>query len=604
MDPPPRSSDDGPQQLLQNGSRVHLGAFSNRREQMRRLKGRKGDSIAAATEKECQDDDSVAAATTNSRQSASSIPGSSNRLYRTSTSDSIPRRPASEYEQSPISDRRTSSNASSAYYPAHSLYPAPTKPLPALPPKATNSSSRSIGRAPSERSVASSARSSHYSDRSGSIVTGPRGSFSFKSPTSTHYTTPSEFQQGDQHSQVSSLELSFKSMILSRDKRINNSVYYLDVSSTSSTLATKHGNNLVKVWSLETGDIESVIKFSSYTEAQSRSRDYLIRSHAILSETSRLIAIATRFGRSIEIWNWEKKKCLQTLDNADRWSVGKMEVYGHGWGRLATYRGETGVIDLFGATREKKPFVKMRSIHLAEASLPFIPQYPELALSPTSPLLVAAAGPRPPRRGHPPPDKETLLVAWETHDNELVGSKPYRVARPWQHREIDTAIPSDLTTYGSVVVSIWIPATFRAVLAPASRGGTGYSYNLTPVKVPSRHVLVWDLAANSTRTFAIPNCTSCISPDCRYVAYCHASGAAIGARGTLAVIDVMSSQEVWCWPDRNATAMDSGPRPGLKQFEDLARVTELAFSADSKSLVVGDGDGRVGVYDIRGKEDA
>ncbi|KAG8407426.1 hypothetical protein J3459_018504 [Metarhizium acridum] len=112
MDPPPRSSDDGPQQLLQNGSRVHLGAFSNRREQMRRLKGRKGDSIAAATEKECQDDDSVAAATTNSRQSASSIPGSSNRLYRTSTSDSIPRRPASEYEQSPISDRRTSSNAS------------------------------------------------------------------------------------------------------------------------------------------------------------------------------------------------------------------------------------------------------------------------------------------------------------------------------------------------------------------------------------------------------------------------------------------------------------------------------------------------------------
>ncbi|KAK8915284.1 hypothetical protein VCV18_010830 [Metarhizium anisopliae] len=571
---------------------------------MRRFKGAQGDSIASATDKERQDDDSAAAATTNSRHPSSSIP--SDRLSRTSTSDSIPRRRASEYEQSPISNRRASSNASSTYYPAPSLYPAPTKPLPALPPKATNSASRSIGRPPSERSVsvASSGRSSHYSDRSGSIAAGPSGSFSFKSPTSTQYTAPSEFQHGDQHSQLSSLELCFRNMIVSQDKRINNSVYYLDVSSTSSTLATKHGNNIVKIWSLETGEIGSVIKFSSYTEAQSRSRDYLIRSHAILSETCKLIAIATRFGRSIEIWNWEKKKCLQTLDNADRWAVGKMEVYDHGWGRLATYRGETGVIDLFAATREKKPFVKMRCINLAEANLPFIPQYPELALSPTSPLLVAAAGPRPPRRGHPPPDKETLLVAWETHDNGLVGSKPYRVARPWQHREIDTAIPSDLTTYGSVVVSIWIPATFRAVPAPASRGGAGYSYNLTPVKVPSRHVLVWDLAANSTRTFAIPNCTSCISPDCRYVAYCHASGAAIGARGTLAVIDVMSSQEVWCWPDRNATAMDSGPRPGLKQFEDLARVTELAFAADSKSLVVGDGEGRVGVYDIRGKEDS
>jgi WD40 repeat protein len=403
----------------------------------------------------------------------------------------------------------------------------------------------------------------------------------------------SDLRQSDYNSQLSSLELTFRSMIVSDDKRINNSIHYLDVSSTSSMMATKHGNNHVKVWSLATGEMQSSIKFSSYTEAQSRSRDYLIRSHSILSETSRLIAIATRFGRSIEIWNWEKKKCLQTIDNADRWSVGKMEIYDHGWGRLAAYRGETNRIDLFAATREKKPFVLIKMIDLAEANLPFIPQYPELALSPTSPLIVAAAGPRPPRRGHPPPDKETLLVAWETHDNGLVGSKPYRVARPWQHKEIDTAIPSDLTTYGSVVVSIWIPATFRAVLAPSSQ-----SYNLTPVKVPSRFVLVWDLAANSTRTFAIPNCTSCISPDCRYVAYCHASGAAIGARGTVAVIDVMSSQEVWCWPDRNATAMDSGPRVGLKQFEDLARVTELAFSADSKSLIVGDSEGRVGVYDF------
>lgn len=588
---------------------MHLGAFPSRRGQMRGFKGRKSDSIAAAMETNYEaEDDFVATGTyvpttTTSHQSATSIP--SNRIYRTSTNETIPRRPTSEGAESHASTRRTSSNASSSYYPTYSLYPAPTKPLPALPPKVTNSSSRSIGRPPSERSMGSSGRSSHYSDRSSSIVAGPgpSGSFSFKSPTSTQHTAPSDIQHSDLSPQLSSLEISFKSLIVSEDKRINNSVHYLDVSSTSSTLATKHGNNIIKVWSLDTGDVQSIIKFSSYTEAQSRSRDYLIRSHAILSETSRLIAIATRFGRSIDIWNWEKKKCLQTIDNADRWAVGKMEIYDHSWGRLAAYRGETGVIDLFAATREKKPFVQMRSINLAEANLPFIPQYPELALSPTSPLLVAAAGPRPPRRGHPPPDRETLLVAWETDDNGLVGSKPYRVARPWQHKEIDTAIPSDLTTYGSIVVSIWIPATFRAVPAPASRGGTGYNYNLTPVKVPSRYVLVWDLAANSTRTFGIPNCTACISPDCRYVAYCHASGAAIGARGTLAVIDVMSSEEVWCWPDRNATAMNSGPRPGLKQFEDLARVTELSFSADSKLLVVGDSEGHIGMYDIHGKKD-
>lgn len=388
---------------------------------------------------------------------------------------------------------------------------------------------------------------------------------------------------------------------MSDDKRINNCVHHLDVSSTSSTLASKHGNNFVKVWSLETGDVLSTIKFSSYTEAQSRSRDYLIRSHAILSETSRLVAIATKFGRTVEVWNWDKKKSVQTIDGADRWAAGKMEeAYDHGWGCLAAYRGEANKIDLYAATREKKPFVKMRTIDLAQANLPFIPQYPELALSATSPLVVAAAGPRPPRMGNPPPQRETLLMAWETHDvgGGQPGSKPYRVARPWQHAELDTAIPCHLATYGSVVVSIWIPATFRAVPV---RGGA--EYNLTTVRVPSRYVLVWDLAANSTRVFGIPNCTSCISPDCRYVAYCHASGAAIGARGTLAVIDVMSSHEVWSWPDRNATAVDSGPKPGLGQFDDLAKVRELCFSADGKALLVGDADGRIGVYDVHPRKE-
>ncbi|KAG5985997.1 hypothetical protein E4U54_005679 [Claviceps lovelessii] len=522
-------------------------------------------------------------------------------IHRTHTNEGLPRRPPTSGEpQSRCSARRKSSNASSTHhFPTYSLYPAPTKPLPALPPKA-NGSSTSIGRPPSAHSLASSGRSSHYSDRSASTSAGPTGSVSWTSPASTHFTGFSDSRHSDLSSQLSSLEVNFKSLVISDDKRIKNShVYYLDVSPSSSILASKHGKNHVKVWNLHTGALLNSIKFSTYTEARSRGRDYLIRSHAILSETSKLIAIATKFGRSIEIWDWETKKSLQTMDDADRWAAGKMEVYDHGWGRFATYCGEAGMIQLYAATREKKPFVRMRTINLADANLPFVPQYPELALSATSPLLIAAAGPRPPRRGHPPPDKETLLVAWETHDTGIVGSKPYRVARPWQHQELETAIPCDLSTYGSSVVSIWIPASFRAAPIPASLGG-GPGYNLMPVHVTCRFVLVWDLAANSTRTFSIPNCTSCISPDCRYVAYCHASGA--GSRGTLAVIDVMSTLEVWCWPDRNATAMDDKAKPQCGQFDDLKKVTELCFSADSKSLVIGDSDGRMGVYEIQSKK--
>jgi hypothetical protein len=392
------------------------------------------------------------------------------------------------------------------------------------------------------------------------------------------------------------LSLTFWKKIVSDEKKINNSVHYLDLSNTASILATKHGNNIIKIWSMAGGGLQSTIKFSSYTEAQSRSRDYLIRSHAILSETSTLIAIATRFGRSIEVWDWSKKKCIQAIGDADRWTAGRVEVYDNGWSPLAVYRGDASQIDLFLATREnKKPFFKQRTLELKHAGLPFVPQYPEMALSATSPLLVLAAGPRPPIAGHPPPERETLLVAWDTSDNAVASNKPYRVAQPWQHTELDTAIPCDLVTYGSVVVSIWIPASFRAV--PAVRKASGY--NLAPVKVPFRYVLVWDLSANSTRTIAIPNCTSCISPDCRLVAYCDASGSDIGARGNLTILDIITGEEVWSWPDKNAISIESGTQTGFQQFNDLGNVTELAFSVDGRFLIVGDTSGNTCVYGIR-----
>lgn len=520
-------------------------------------------------------------------------------------------------------------------FPLYGLYPAPTKPLPPLPPP-KNSSARLSSADSASRSSVSTNRSSRssgpgtYADY-GSVPTSaqvsppiprfsghtsnPKPSTPAYIPASPPVSHPPPAQSprhehipirprreanvqrsASQRSAPSQLSLSFWKKIVSDDKKINNSVHYLDLSNTASTLATKHGNNIIKIWSMAGGALQSTIKFSSYTEAQSRSRDYLIRSHAVLSENSTLIAIATRFGRSIEVWDWTKKKCIQTIGDADRWTAGRVEVYDNGWSPLAVYRGDASEIDLFLATREsKKPFFKQRTLELKHAGLPFVPLYPEMALSATSPLLVVAAGPRPPIAGHPPPERETLLVAWDTSDNGMASNKPYRVARPWQHTELDTAIPCDLVAYGSVVVSIWIPASFRAI--PAVKKASGY--NLAPVKVPLRYVLVWDLSANSTRTIAIPNSTSCISPDCRLVAYCDASGSDIGARGNLTILDIITGEEVWSWPDKNAMSIASGTQTGFQQFDELGNVTELAFSVDGRFLTVGDALGNTCVYDIR-----
>ncbi|KAK7415696.1 hypothetical protein QQX98_005731 [Neonectria punicea] len=370
----------------------------------------------------------------------------------------------------------------------------------------------------------------------------------------------------------------------------------LDLSTTSSVLASKHGKNVIRIWSVREGVVQSTLKFSAYTEAQARSREYLIRSHAILSEASGLIAIATRFGRSIDIWRWTDRQCLQSIDYADRWAACQFESYETGRGTLAVYHGQDSTIDVYTVAQGKKPFSRMRTIDLRRADLPFTLQYPELALSATSPMLVAAAGPRQTRAGHPPPEEETLLVAWEIRDNGDPSSLPYKVARPWQHKELDTALPCELATYGSFVVSIWIPASYRVV--PMTNAQGTESFHLSPAAVPFRYVLVWDLVSNSTRTFKIPNTASCISPDCRLVAYCEANRNNMGGRGCLAILDIITGKEIWCWPDRDAIAVDSGPKAGFEQFESLDRVTQLTFSADGKFLVLGDSDGQSCIYKI------
>ncbi|KAH8178134.1 WD40 repeat-like-containing domain protein [Sarocladium implicatum] len=548
---------------------------------------------------------------------------------------SSPRNPAmsptisDEQRPKTAASRRRTSNTSSNVSLTSPAYPPPTKPLPPLPGSARNSNrissngsvdeqiptsvdffrfsqSSSSGQASLSDNVSinsnPSARHYQHSHQAAAAVPRPR-----EPEPETRRTSVAQHSSvsGDRASAVSSANsvtlrpsrlLDGGTAQAKKKNNAGNTVYYLDLSPNGTTLASKHGNNLVKFWSVEDGTVHATIKFSSYTDAHSRSRDYLIRSHAILSEGSSLAAIAVKFGRTVEIWNWTAKKCLQSLDGADRWAAGRFEFTENAWSQIAVYQNQGEVVDLYSAARGKKPFAKAATIELKKAGLPFIPQYPELAISPTSPILVAAAGPRPPRMGTPPPDKEVILVAWDIRDSSSQSSVPYKMNRPTQYPDLETAIPSDLVTYGSTVASIWIPATFRAM---PNRRGDGY--NLVSVPVPHKLILVWDLIANTTRIYRIPNTpTVCVSPDCRYVAYCDVSGG-VSARGTLAVLDLSDGSEVWTWPDREAGEAASGVRrQGYEQLENLGRVTELTFSIDAKMLIVGDSDGRSGMYELRG----
>ncbi|GAB1316042.1 Anaphase-promoting complex subunit 4 WD40 domain-containing protein [Madurella fahalii] len=522
-----------------------------------------------------------------------------------------PRAPSFHRKDSYASERRPSRGSSAGY----SLYPASkpptTKPLPPIPLLAKPSSRHIASRLSQDGSDAASRDTSRYSQSSRSTNTLERvpTSNSAASPTSPTASAPppllDEFrarfqaQLQEPHNSCTPVALVPWKQLVSEDKGSkpkDPSIYFFDISTTSATLASKHGNNIIRIWSVGSGEVQSNIKISCYTTAQARSREYFVRSHAILSEPSNLIAVATCFGDTLEIWDWGRKKKLQTIDGAERWAAVRSNVMEAGWCPLVTYHGDNDTLDLYAPTRSKKPFKKSRTIDFRAANLPVMPKYPELAFSATGPLLVTASGPRPPRLGHPPPERETLLVAWEIHDSAPANT-PYKVVAPWQHAELDTALPSGLATYGSVAVSIWIPASYKAVPVPAARGGSGY--NLAPVPVPYRHVLVWDFSAASTKTFRIPNAASCVSPDCRFVAYCDARGVESGARGCLAVLDAMTGRMLWCWPDPEAGPSASGVQPGFEQLGDLSKVTEMCFSADGGFLFVGDSEGGIGVFEVR-----
>lgn len=422
------------------------------------------------------------------------------------------------------------------------------------------------------------------------------------------------------------------------DKDSAHGVYSIDTSPTSTVLASRHGKTHVNLWDLTSGyDLITTIKVSSNVQAQPRSRENFIRSHAILSETLNLVVIASGFGHTLEIHNWAKRKKVQSISDAYRWAYARQaqsECY-----PLAAYREEKDTIDLFPSSppASKKPFGKPRSIELRKAGLPFLPKLPELAYSATGPLLVAAAGPRPPRPNCPPPEHAALLMAWRLDDGGSDGGagpahRPYKFIMPdrKKHPELENSLALSLVTYGSVAVSVWIPAKFRTIGRPGM-------WQVEPAVVTDRVVLVWDFSTDKTTTYKIPDALNCVSPDCRFVAYCDPGTAQ--RQGALAVLDAMSGRELWrlgssgssgssstsrggggsgtAWDGRSVSSRRSGRSSqksgrsseageaptaagGLEQLGgDLGRVTELAFSGDGGRLFVGDIEGGVGVYDIR-----
>ena len=391
------------------------------------------------------------------------------------------------------------------------------------------------------------------------------------------------------------------------------------MSPASLYLATRHSKN-VKIWSIRQNQVQSTIKITSYVQPQVRSREYFIRSHAILSENASLIAVASHFGITLDIYNFSKggtsSKKVQVIEEAHRWAASQRDAYHTDFAPLVVYRPKGDRIDRFFLARNpaaKKPFWEdsLHSIELLKSELPFVPKFPELAFSADSPFLVAAAGPRP---GDPPRTHATILVAWHmkpTSEGRLhalspsatvtsledeTRHRPYRYNVP-EYPALQTALPASLVARGNLAVSIWIPANHSDI--PLAGG----KFRRSPLPAPERFVVVWDLPANSTRIFAIPNVQACVSPDCKLVAYCDANA------GRFVIVDVETTEEVWRYPPDNAASASSSSSSSSKnagsfasygQLEaNLHKVTVFEFSPDGSMLVIGDSTGAVGVYDVK-----
>lgn len=375
----------------------------------------------------------------------------------------------------------------------------------------------------------------------------------------------------------------------------NSEILHLDISPSGCTLASQHTGHVIKIWSVTTGAVECTISPRVKFQASMRSRMYFIHSHAIISETSTLIAVSASFGNTIEVWNWARRKKIQSIDHAARWACVRSEVNPR---PLAVYRSETNRIDLFAtAARDvdaasilssstsaggKKAFIPSRHIEVDLAGLPFVPHFPDLAYSATAPLLVAAAGPRPRAA---PDQQQCMLMAWQTDDPQMQDGeddfnphKPYKWTVPPQP-ELLGALPASLACYGSLAVSVWFPANYRYIVS--ARG----EWKRVPKETTKRPVVVWDLSQNTTRLISVPNGACCVSPDCRFVAYCDTAGDGI------VVLDVTSGEVAW----RGKGESPSSPGKPV----DLKKVNVLQFTDDAGMLFVGDKEGGVGIYEVK-----
>ncbi|KAL2268783.1 hypothetical protein VTJ83DRAFT_3629 [Remersonia thermophila] len=285
------------------------------------------------------------------------------------------------------------------------------------------------------------------------------------------------------------------------DKGKVSEVLHVDTSPLSTYIATKHGNKLVKVWSVQRNALHGTIKTTSYVQPRLRSREYFVRSHAILSEGATLIAVTTHFGLTIEIYNFSKggsngAKKVQVIEDAHRWAASPRDeasphYHTHDQDSLAVYRPKPDRIDRYvlAPPGAKSPLIQdpTRSIHLARADLPFLPKFPELAYNPDATMLVAAAGPRP---GDPVKEHSAILIAWRVEHGRLPipatapdadddeRHKPYRVCVP-SHPGLRFALPTCLASHGDVAVSVWIPASTPAE-ATTDLTGTVAPSPLTP----------------------------------------------------------------------------------------------------------------------------
>lgn len=140
---------------------------------------------------------------------------------------------------------RSASQSSRTKAPSYSLFPPREKPLPPLPV---------VVEKKKKRSASASARISPDKAR-------PRAdSASLASAYSLSASTASTASSA-------ALRVGFERLLVSDSKRHGNSVYFLDPGATPRTVASKHGKDTVKIWRVDRGAVEGVVRFPAYTEA-------------------------------------------------------------------------------------------------------------------------------------------------------------------------------------------------------------------------------------------------------------------------------------------------------------------------------------------------